>query len=88
MRSDLVFRANAKIVNRFQLCHTASRSARSLSRNSVAMHDSINQALTVICTTEGDLMAVLQPLAPLPAVEIVNLETAIEAIDLDNVAIS
>ena len=74
MRSDLVFRANAKIVNRFELCHMASRSARTLSRSSVAMHDSINEALTVICTGEHQVVLVVaEPVAPLPTLDVVDL---------------
>jgi hypothetical protein len=78
MRSDLVFRANAKIINRFELCHMASRSARTLSRNSVAMHDSINEALTVICTGDHQVVVVVeQPLAPLPTLDVVDLEESV-----------
>lgn len=73
MRSDLVFRANAKIVNRFELCHLAARSARTLSRSSIAMHESINEALTVICTGEGKIVVVEQPLAALPTLDVVDL---------------
>lgn len=48
MRSELVYRANDKVSNRFQLCHLASSSARSMTRSSVSMHESINQAFQAI----------------------------------------
>jgi hypothetical protein len=48
MRSDLVFRANDKVANRFELCRLASSSARTMVRNSVGMHLTINQALEAI----------------------------------------
>lgn len=48
MRSDLVFRANDKVTNRFELCHLASSSARSMVRSSVGMHLTINQAFEAI----------------------------------------
>jgi hypothetical protein len=48
MRSDLVFRANDKVANRFELCRLASSSARTMIRNSVGMHLTINQALEAI----------------------------------------
>jgi hypothetical protein len=74
MRSDLVFRANAKIINRFELCHLASRSARTLSRSSIAMHDSINEALTVICTGDHQVVLVVaETPAPLPTLDVVDL---------------
>ena len=48
MRSDLVFRASDKVTNRFELCHLASSSARTMVRSSVGMHLTINQALEAI----------------------------------------
>jgi hypothetical protein len=48
MRSELVYRANDKVSNRFQLCHLAACSARSMTRNYVSMHESINQAFEAI----------------------------------------
>ena len=48
MRSDLVFRANDKVANRFELCRLTSSSARTMVRNSVGMHLTINQALEAI----------------------------------------
>jgi hypothetical protein len=48
MRSELVFRANDKVVNRFELCRLASSSARTMIRSSVGMHLTINQALEAI----------------------------------------
>jgi hypothetical protein len=48
MRSDLVFRANDKVQNRFQLCRLTSTSARTMVRPSVGMHITINQALEAI----------------------------------------
>jgi hypothetical protein len=48
MRSELVFRANDKVANRFELCRLASSSARTMVRNSIGMHLTINQALEAI----------------------------------------
>jgi len=48
MRSELVFRANDKVINRFELCHLASSSARTMVRSSVGMHLTINQAFEAI----------------------------------------
>ena len=48
MRSELVFRANDKVANRFELCHLASSSARTMVRNSQGMHLTINQAFEAI----------------------------------------
>jgi hypothetical protein len=48
MRSDLVFRASDKVTNRFELCHLASSSARTMVRSSQGMHLTINQALEAI----------------------------------------
>jgi hypothetical protein len=48
MRSELVYRANDKVQNRFQLCQLASSSARRMTRSSVGMHLTINQALEAI----------------------------------------
>jgi hypothetical protein len=48
MRSELVYRANDKVENRFQLCRLASSAARTMNRNSVAMQSTINQALEAI----------------------------------------
>ena len=48
MRSELVYRANDKVQNRFQLCRLTSTSARTMSRSSVGMHLTINQALEAI----------------------------------------
>ena len=48
MRSELVYRASDKVANRFELCHLASSSARSMVRSSVGMQLTINQALEAI----------------------------------------
>ena len=48
MRSELVFRANDKVANRFELCRLASSSARTMVRSSVSMHLTINQAFEAI----------------------------------------
>ena len=66
MRSDLVFRANDKVANRFELCRLASSSARSMIRSSVGMHLTINQALEAI----GDQST---PTAPRMPVETCDL---------------
>lgn len=48
MRSELVYRANDKVQNRFQLCSLTSFSARKMNQSSVSMHTTINRALTAI----------------------------------------
>jgi len=48
MRSELVYRANDKVENRFQLCRLASSAARTMNRNSVGMQSTINQAFEAI----------------------------------------
>ena len=65
MRSDLVFRANDKVANRFELCHLASSSARTMVRSSIGMHPTINQALEAI---SGQSL----PVAPAAATSIVE----------------
>jgi len=60
MRSDLVFRANDKVINRFELCRLASSSARTMVRSSVGMHLTINQALEAI----GEQTAPAAPTMP------------------------
>jgi hypothetical protein len=66
MRSELVYRANHIVSNRFQLCHLTASSARSMTRSSVAMHESINQALEAI---SGHSAPIVAP-EPQPAGEI------------------
>lgn len=61
MRSELVFRANDKVANRFELCRLASSSARSMVRSSVSMHLTINQALEAI---SGQSVTVIVATAP------------------------
>ena len=57
MRSELVYRANDKVPNRFQLCRLASSSARSMNRSSVGMHLIINQALEAISGHSAPIVA-------------------------------
>jgi len=57
MHSELVYRANDKVPNRFQLCRLASSSARSMNRSSVGMHLTINQALEAISGHSAPVMA-------------------------------
>ena len=59
MRSELVYRANDKVQNRFQLCCLTSSSARRMNQNSVSMHTTINRALTAISTQSA--VFVLEP---------------------------
>jgi hypothetical protein len=66
MRSDLVFRANDKVVNRFELCRLASSSARTMVRSSVGMHLTINQALEAI----GDQSASPVPRMPVETADL------------------
>jgi len=66
MRSELVFRANDKVANRFELCHLASSSARTMVRNSQGMHLTINQALEAISTQS----------APITPAEVIHVEEA------------
>lgn len=56
MRSELVYRANDKVRNRFQLCCLASSSARRMNQNSVSMHTTINRALMAISTQLADFV--------------------------------
>ena len=53
MRSELVYRANDKVQNRFQLCRLTAFSARRMNQSSVSMHTTINRALTAISTQSG-----------------------------------
>jgi hypothetical protein len=48
MRSELVYRANDKVENRFQLCRLTSSAARSMNQSSVGMQSTINKALEAI----------------------------------------
>jgi hypothetical protein len=57
MRSDLVYRANSKVPNRFQLCRLASSSARNMNRSSVGMHLIINEALAAISGHSAPVVA-------------------------------
>lgn len=57
MRSELVYRANDKVPNRFELCRLASSSARTMVRNSVGMHLTINEALEAISVQTAPTMA-------------------------------
>lgn len=66
MRSELVFRANDKVVNRFELCHLASSSARTMVRSSQGMHLTINQALEAISGQS----------APITPAEVIHVEEA------------
>ena len=70
MRSELVYRANDKVPNRFQLCCLASSSARSMNRSSVGMHITINQALEAISGHSVPIIA-----QPPRAVEVKAAET-------------
>jgi len=74
MRSDLVFRANDKVTNRFELCHLASSSARSMVRSSVGMHLTINQAFEAI---SGQSM----PVRPAEMPRIEDAEASVPALD-------
>lgn len=57
MRSELVFRASDKVPNRFQLCRLAFSSARSMTRSSVGMHLTINQAFAAISGHSAPIVA-------------------------------
>lgn len=59
MRSDLVFRATAKVQNRFQLCRLTSNSARSMTSSSASMQTTINKALTAISGHSTPIVAIL-----------------------------
>ena len=61
MRSNLVFRANDKVQNRFQLCRLTSTSARTMTRSSVGMHVTINQALEAISGHSAPIVVVEPP---------------------------
>ena len=57
MRSELVFRASDKVPNRFQLCRLAFSSARSMTRSTVGMHLTINQAFEAISGHSAPIVA-------------------------------
>ena len=57
MRSDLVYRANDKVQNRFQLCRLTSASARRMTKSSVGMHITINEALEAISGHAAPIVA-------------------------------
>lgn len=57
MRSALVYRANDKVQNRFQLCQLTSTSARRMARSSVGMHVTINEALEAISGHSAPIVA-------------------------------
>ena len=48
MRSELVFRAQDQIGNRYQLCHAAAKTTRCLHYCSTTTHDAIIDAFTRI----------------------------------------
>ncbi len=48
MRSELVSLANVQVRNRFLLCELTSQAARTLHRNSAAVHDTINDVLKLV----------------------------------------
>ena len=84
MRSELVYLANEKVTNRFQLCSLTSSSARKMSQSSVSMHATINRALTAI-STQSALLAMRPPImdelkaadevgAPAPLLDPANLK--------------
>ncbi len=57
MRSELVYRASGKVPNRFRLCRLTASSARSMTRSSVGMHITINQALEAISGHAAPIVA-------------------------------
>jgi len=61
MRSELVYRASDKVTNRFELCHLASSSARTMVRSSVGMHLTINRAFEAIGAQSAPTMAIAVP---------------------------
>lgn len=48
MRSDIVYRANIKIQDRYQLCRTCSIATRQLHISSTRLQDTINVVLEMI----------------------------------------
>jgi hypothetical protein len=62
MRSNLVFRAQEKVTNRFELCLLVARSVRAMNSNTSQMHDAINNAFSLIGKHCG-LFSSLGPLA-------------------------
>jgi hypothetical protein len=69
MRSDLVFKAELQVINRFLLASIAMRVARRLHTSSNATEHTVNQVFTDIANgrfTDAKLPAV----APLPAIEL------------------
>ena len=77
MRSELVYRANDKVQNRFQLCRLTSTSARTMTRPSVGMHITINQALEAISGHSAPIVAQSPHADELKALDLVNGPTFI-----------
>ena len=71
MRSELVYRANDKVPNRFQLCRLASSSARTMTRSSVGIHITINEALEAISGQSAPIVVQLPIVEEVHAVEAV-----------------
>jgi hypothetical protein len=69
MRSELVYRANDKVQNRFQLCSLTSFSARKMNQSSVSMHTTINRALTAISTQPAVIMIEAPPVSEVKAAD-------------------
>jgi len=72
MRSDLVFRANAKVQNRFQLCRLTSTSARTMTCSSASMQTTINDALKAISGHSAPIVAQLPHTDELKASDLLN----------------
>lgn len=76
MRSELVYRASDKVANRFELCHLASSSARSMVRSHVGMQLTINQAFEAISGQTAPVSVAAAPqveVVDAPAPEILDL---------------
>ncbi len=58
VRSEIIFRANAKIENKFRLCQAASKDARRLSVSSGNTQETINKAfVSIAADSAGELLA-------------------------------
>ena len=54
MRSEIIFRANAKIENKFRLCQTASKDARRLIASAGNTQETINRTFVSIAADSAE----------------------------------
>lgn len=61
MRSDIIFRAEEKIVNKYKLCQTASKATRQLHIASRNTQETINNAFINIAAGAGTPLVEILP---------------------------